>query len=194
MTIISETHGRQAVHRRTMQFDVYACPDGMWEIDAEIADVPQRPIELICGPKVAGEDLHRMKLRLRVDAAAVIREAGASTLTGPYGALCADHGDVYRRLIGLNVLKGFRQAVKERLGGVAGCTHITELAQSVPTALIQGIAQETAKRRAKDADAETQQPFQLDRCHALRLDGEAARIYYPRWYQPTAKLSDVPRD
>jgi len=29
------------------------------------------------------------------------------------------------RLVGLNLMKGFRQAVKERLGGVQGCTHIT---------------------------------------------------------------------
>jgi ABC-type Fe3+/spermidine/putrescine transport system ATPase subunit len=30
------------------------------------------------------------------------------------------------------------------------------------------------------------QPFQLDRCHALKRDGEAVRQFYPRWYRPAA--------
>jgi len=39
-----------------------------------------------------------------------------------------------------------------------------------------------------DTDA-AEQPFQIDRCHALRADGEAVRIHYPRWYRQRAVSS-----
>ncbi len=190
MRLIEESIGRRAVHTRTVKVDVYKCDDNSYDVDAEIADIPQRHIDLICGSKAAGDDLHRMRLRLHIDQSNVVQRAGAETLAGPYGEHCANHGDVYARLVGLNVLKGFRQAVFERLGGMQGCTHITELAQSVPTALIQAIAQEAALRRKEGGGEEKEQPFQLDRCHALRLDSEAVRIFYPRWYRPIAAQGD----
>ena len=30
--------------------------------------------------------------------------------------------------------------------------------------------------------ASNERPFQIDRCHALRSDGETVRTFYPRWY------------
>jgi hypothetical protein len=78
-------------------------------------------------------------------------------------------------------MRGFRQAVKERLGGMQGCTHITELTQVLPTAVVQAFAGEVLDTRGDAADSE--QPFQIDRCHALRADGLAVKTYYPRWYR-----------
>jgi hypothetical protein len=99
----------------------------------------------------------------------------------PYPGLCDDHDDAYARLAGLNLLKGFRRGVRERLGGTDGCTHISELTQVLPTAVVQAFAGEVLNTR-EDADS-AEPPFQLDRCHALRRDGEAVRLYYPRWYR-----------
>lgn len=183
MPLFPETIGRRSVHARSVQINVFSCPDGSWEIDAEIADVPQRDVQFMCGLRRAGEDLHRMRLRLLVDSSNRITRAGALTVSGPYGEFCADHREAYRKLEGMNLLKGFRHAVMEALGGMHGCTHITELATYVPTALIQAIAQETAMRK-DSVNNEERQPFQLERCHALKLDGEAVRIFYPRWHRP----------
>lgn len=185
------TSGRQACHRRKIEIEIFSRPDGMWEVDAEISDTPLRDIVLISGAKAAGEYLHRMQLRLVVDRRSDIIDAGAQTLSAPYSGVCGNHGDLYRRLIGLNLMKGFRQAVKERLGGVIGCTHITELAQVIPTAIVQVTAVELAKERAKENTIEpTEPPFQLDRCHALRRDTDAVRLFYPRWYRGTKPISD----
>jgi hypothetical protein len=38
------------------------------------------------------------------------------------------------------------------------------------------------------------QPFQIDRCHALRSDGEAVRQHYPRWHQPASPAAAPPAD
>jgi hypothetical protein len=80
-------------------------------------------------------------------------------------------------------MRRFRADVKERLGGVAGCTHLTEMAQVLPTAAMQALAGEVfGARDAATEDTRTDKPLQLDRCHALRTDGPAVATYYPRWY------------
>ena len=69
---------------------------------------------------------------------------------------------------------------RQRLGGILGCTHLTELAQVLPTAAVQAYAGEVI-RHVRRATSDTETPFQLDRCHALRTDGAAVAKYYPRW-------------
>lgn len=166
-------------HRRSIDVHVYARGNGLWEVDAEIRDLKTRDARLAGGLRKAGDPIHDMLLRLVVDEQLNILEAGSETRWMPYPGQCDDHGDAYAALAGLNLLKGFRQAVKERLGGIAGCTHLTELTQVLPTAVIQAFAGEVLDTRE---DSE-HQPFQIDRCHALRSDGEAVKLFYPRWYR-----------
>jgi hypothetical protein len=101
----------------------------------------------------------------------------------PYPGHCDEHGDAYRALVGLNLLKGFRQAVHERLGRIVGCTHLTELTQVLPTAVVQAFAGDVLKTREGESD---QRPFQIDGCHALRADGAVVQAFYPRWYRGAA--------
>lgn len=172
---------RQLKHRRSIDVHVYARGNGLWEVDAEIRDVKTRDAKLAGGLRQAGDPIHDMLLRLVIDEQLNIVEAGSETRWMPYPGQCDDHGDAYAALVGLNLLKGFRQAVKERLGGVAGCTHLTELTQVLPTAVIQAFAGEVLDTRE---DSE-HRPFQIDRCHALRADGAAVKLFYPRWYRGT---------
>ncbi|AKJ26798.1 DUF2889 domain-containing protein [Caldimonas brevitalea] len=175
---------RQLKHRRSIDLAVYVRDDGLWEVDARLVDVKTRDHQLASGVRRAGEPFHDMTLRLVVDRELNIVSAGAVTDSMPYPGHCDQHGDAYARLVGLNLFRNFRQAVKERLGGIHGCTHITEMTQVLPTAVIQAFAGEVFDVR-EGASADTQQaPFQLDRCHALRSDGEAVRLHYPRWYRP----------
>lgn len=176
---------RQLKHRRSIDLAVYARDDGLWEIDARLLDVKTRDTAVAGGIRAAGEPLHDMVLRLVIDTRLNIVEAGASTTGMPYPGHCDDYGDRYSRLVGLNLFDNFRQAVKQRLGGVQGCTHLNEMATILPTAVIQAFAGEVLDIQENAASpSDTQPPFQLDRCHALRSDGEAVRTFYPRWYRP----------
>ena len=105
------------------------------------------------------------------------------------GARMAFH-DAYARLVGLNLMQGFRQAVRERLGGVLGCTHITDLAQVLPTAVVQAFAGVVFDTRGDSPEGA--KPFQIDRCQALRSDGATVPPYYPRWYRPAAPSAAIP--
>jgi hypothetical protein len=125
-----------------------------------------------------------MQLHLTVDQALNITAATSGTLWMPYPGACDEHGNAYARLVGLNLMKGFRQAVQERLAGTRGCTHLTELCQILPTAVIQAMAGSVIDTREGDADGNP--PFQLDRCHALRRDGATVAQFYPRWHLAAA--------
>lgn len=192
MTLPQAAPQRQLKHRRQIDVQVYSRGDGLWEVDATLSDVKTRDAVLGGQPRAAGLPIHDMLLRLVVDERLNIIESGSSTRWMPYPGQCDDHGDVYSRLAGLNLLQGFRAAVRERVGGVQGCTHLTELAQVLPTAVVQAFAGDVIDTRGDQADSA--RPFQIDRCHALRSDGPAVRTHYPRWYRqaPAAAPAAAP--
>ncbi|MDE2146922.1 MAG: DUF2889 domain-containing protein [Burkholderiales bacterium] len=181
---------RQLKHRRQIDVQVYARGNGLWEVDARLSDVKTRDTQMIDGPRPAGTPIHEMLLRLVVDERLTIVEAGSETRWMPYTGTCTEHGDAYARLVGLNLMQNFRQALRERVGGVLGCTHLTELAQVLPTAVVQAFVGEVIDARGSTDGA--RQPFQIDRCHALRADGEVVRQHFPRWWRPPAPAAAEP--
>jgi hypothetical protein len=186
---------RQPRHQRRIEVQVFARPDGLWEVDALLADTKSRDLQLPSGLRPAGTPVHEMRLRLVVNTRMEIVAAGSESRWMPYAGICDVHGeaaeaapgDAYARLVGLNLRQGFRRALHERLGGALGCTHLTELAQVLPTAVIQAFAGEVinvTEGRPATGDEPEQAPFQIDRCHALQRGGEVVRLHYPRWFRP----------
>jgi hypothetical protein len=98
----------------------------------------------------------------------------------PYPGACDQANEAYKALVGANLMKGFRRALQDTVGGVAGCTHLTELLMFLPTAAVQTFAS------LQREDSGTHKPYQLDRCHALETTGETVRRYYPKWYRGAA--------
>lgn len=181
---------RQLKHRRSLEVLIYRRPDDLWEVDACLQDTKTRDAQMVDGVRPAGTPLHQLRLRLLVNSQLDVLQAGSYSEWAPYAGHCADHGDAYAALAGLNLGRGFRREVVERLGGVRGCTHLTELAQVLPTAVIQGMVGEVLDPRGTAPGA--QQPFQLDRCHALRTDGPVVQRHYPRWYRPPSATERQP--
>lgn len=188
MTLPPAAASRQLKHRRQIEVQVYARDDGLWEADATLRDLKSRDTELAGRTRAAGDPIHEMLLRVVVDTQLNIVAAGSQTLWMPYPGHCDAHGDAYARLAGLNLAQGFRAGLRERVGGVLGCTHVSELAQVLPTAVIQAMAGEVIDTRGH-GDA---QPFQIDRCHALRSDGDVVRAFYPRWHRSPSLSPTTP--
>ena len=193
MTLPQAAATRQLKHRRQIEVQVFARGNGLWEVDALLIDTKTRAATMLDGPRPAGTPIHEMLLRLVVNERFDVLDAGSETRWMPYTGTCGEHHDAYARLVGLNLLRNFRQALRERLGGVLGCTHITELAQVLPTAVVQAFVGEVIDTRGTAEGAS--KPFQIDRCHALRSDGEVVRLHYPRWYTPngTATAAGEPK-
>lgn len=183
------TPSRRFVHTRSISVKAYARDDGLWDLEAELTDLKQKDFALAVGLRKAGDPVHAMQLRITIDRRLNVLDASARSQWVPYPGYCDSFGDEYRKLIGLNLGRGFRHALNERLGGTQGCTHLTELAAVLPTAAIQAFAGEVYmphdqahEPAAEDHKAADKRPFQLERCRALRVDGPAVAKFYSRWY------------
>ena len=98
----------------------------------------------------------------------------------PYPGACNRIEAAYGKLVGRNLARNFRLALHDAMGGVKGCTHLTELLGYLPTTAIQAFAGLTREIHGEA------KPFQLDRCHALETTSETVRRYYPAWYRGPA--------
>ena len=177
---------RQLSHQRSIDVQIFTRGNGLWEVDARVRDVRAQDANTATGVLPAGKPIHDMLLRLVVDEQFNVIEAGARTEAQPYAGACENHGDAYGRLVGLNLMQGFRRSVKERLGGIKGCTHITELSQVLPTAVVQAFAGQVLDVRGREPGSA--RPMQIDGCHALRADGPVVARYYPRWVRQPGQL------
>lgn len=178
---LSPAAPRKRLHDRSVRYEGYARDDGLFDIDARLTDVKDQDLVLLTGVRRAGDPVHDMHVRVTIDRTMTIVDLQACMAAVPYPGGCERIEDAYRKLIGANLLQGFRKTLHDTLGGARGCTHLTELLGNVPTAAVQMVA--SLKSREDEGDAK---PFQLDRCHALDTTGAVARRYYPKWYRGAA--------
>jgi len=174
-------------HTRAIDVQAYQRDDGLWDIDAHITDRKTADTVMATGVLPAGLPLHDLYLRLTIDSAMSIVDAESASDAYPYPGACNTVGSAYKSLIGLNLCKGFWLGVKQRLGDNIACTHLTELAQVLPTAAIQAMGGDLLRTGdGEDTLQSARAPFQIDKCHALRADGHVVAQFYPRW---TAKAT-----
>jgi hypothetical protein len=169
---------REHTHTRRVRYEGYKRVDGLWDIEAHLNDIKNHDYTLKTGVRRAGQAIHDMWVRVTIDRHFTIVDAMAIADAFPYPVGCEAPPAAYRKLIGLNLLRGFRQRVREVLGGVQGCTHITEMLAGLPTAAIQTFAGEVPEDRE-----DGKQPFQLDQCMALDTTGATVAQWYPRWHR-----------
>ena len=172
---------RELLHTRRVRYEGYRRADGLWDIEAHLTDIKNHDYHLKTGVRRAGQPVHSMWLRLTIDRKFNIVDAAASSEAVPYPGGCETIAPAYKRLIGLNLIRGFRQNVHHLFGSVRGCTHLTELLGGMPTAAIQTFAGEMQEERE-----DGKKPFQLDQCHALETGTETVKKWYPKWYRGKA--------
>ena len=169
---------RKPLHTRSIRVNTFGREDGLWDIEAELIDLKHYDFGRSHGEVFkSGRHIHHMHLRITIDDAFTIVAAQAVYDAAPYGQLCMQIESAYEGLVGMNLLKGFRHQVKEHFGRTAGCTHMTELSQVLPTVAVQTLASQRRQNRNPDI-----RPFQLDGCHALSTDGPVVLEHYPKWY------------
>ena len=169
---------REHTHTRRVRYEGYKRADGLWDIEAHLTDVKNHDQHMKTGVRRAGQPIHEMWLRVTIDRHLTILEALASSDAVPYPGGCEQIAPAYRKLVGLNLVRGFRKRVKELFGDVKGCTHLSEMLGGLPTAAIQTFAGEMPEERE-----DGRKPFQLDQCHALDTNGETVKKWYPKWYK-----------
>jgi hypothetical protein len=171
---------RKPMHNRSIQVHSFEREDGLWDVEAELIDTKSYDFTRKDGGiRPAGFAFHHMHLRITINDDFDIVHSEAAYDSAPFGEQCTQIAPVYGDLVGMNLLKSFRQQVKDRFARTNGCTHITELAAVLPTAAIQTMS----SRRRKDPSKPQKKPYMLGGCHAWRLDGPVTKEYYPQWYE-----------
>jgi Protein of unknown function (DUF2889) len=174
---------RQRLHQRSITYEGFRREDGLFDIDAHLVDAKDHDFELLTGVRPAREAVHDMWVRVTIDTSFVIHAIEVRTDSMPYPDVCDRIEPSYAKLVGANLVQGFRRRLHDDMGGTHGCTHVTELLGSLPTAAVQTFA---GLRREDEGD---RKPFQLDRCHALETTTENVRRYYPKWYRSADSVS-----
>ena len=173
---------RQRLHLRRISYEGWQREDGLFDIEAWIVDTKDHDYHLLTGTRAPGDPVHDMRVRVTIDRHMDVRALVACVDRMPYPGACDQVAPDYSKLVGTNLIHGFRKTLYEVMGGVGGCSHLTEVLAFLPTAAMQTFA---SLVRDADPRAETK-PFQLDRCHALEHTTETVRRYYPKWYRGAA--------
>jgi hypothetical protein len=167
---------REHLHARALNFQGYRRADGLFDIEAHLTDVKSYgfPNEFR-GQIEAGEAIHDMWLRVTLDDELIVRGIEAVTDAGPY-QVCPAVTPNFKRVIGLRIGAGWRRSVRDKVGGVEGCTHLAETLVAMGTVAFQTLYPYLSKKRAR---APGERPPLLNSCHAFSADGEVAKRLWP---------------
>lgn len=179
MALSPPSVARQPLHRRAVQIEAFGREDGLFDLEARLTDTKPFAIDLLSGRRDAGDPVHDMFLRVTIDAQFTIVGVEADPARVPNTGVCEAVAPKYERLVGLNLLRGFRKQVQARLGRIEGCTHLSELTSVLPTAALQSIAHLV---RPVDDPHASEPPFFIGQCHAYDRSGEVVRRHYPQWF------------
>lgn len=176
---------RSDVHGRVVECRGYRRDDGLWDIEGHLIDRKASPLAVPHGRLVAaGEPVHEMWVRLTVDDDLLVHDVVAVTDHAPYPA-CPSAADALSTLRGLRIAAGWTAAVRRRLAGRVGCTHLTELLGPVATTAYQTLAELRLAR--PDERDDRGRPVRIDSCRAYAGDGDLVRRRWPEHFTGSGK-------
>ena len=183
---LSKPEPREQLHTRSITYQGFKRDDGLWDIEGHLTDTKTYTISNKWRDKIAvGEPLHEMLIRVTIDDDFLIKDVEAKTENSPF-EMCPDITPNYKSLIGIVMGAGWRQSIRQKVGGVAGCTHITELLFPMATVAIQTIGPfktNASKNKIKPQnESSSKRPFVLNTCHAWSTDSIVVKEHEPDFY------------
>ncbi|MFZ4756725.1 MAG: DUF2889 domain-containing protein [Burkholderiaceae bacterium] len=163
---------RTPLHHRAIEVRGWRRRDGMFEVEATLTDTKAEPAPWVRADGV----LHHMQVRLVFDESMTVRDVVACTDASPY-PVCPDAAPGLAVLKGLSMASGWSRTVRERLGGVKGCTHLVELLGPMATTAFQTLA--PLRMAAPDVLDASGRPRKIDSCQAYAAQGELVRVRWP---------------
>lgn len=189
--------GRTPLHTRQITYQVYARKDGFWDVEARLVDTKHVRIErfkaLTFEP---GATVHDMHVVATVDDTLRIVRIIGDMHKAPFDE-CQGARDPLQGLVGAQLGRGWRDAIRQAIGGIAGCTHLRELLQNLATAGIQGIGayRDQQRREAGLAplNAPNEPPHFIGGCLSWRRDGPVVARVFPQ-FSSKERAADPPKE
>lgn len=177
---LPEPAPREPIHTRRVITRGFRREDGLWDIEGELHDSKHYPLEMSeRGLLPPGEPVHGLSLRLTIDEDYLIHAVAVASDDTPY-AHCKGGTENYQRLVGVKIGRGWRRAVRERLGGAEGCTHLVEMLDAMATTAFQSIFPVQGGHLNNN---QNQRPKLLDSCRAFGTSSPVVLKRWPKWYQ-----------
>jgi hypothetical protein len=180
---------RELLHRRSFEFQGYRRPDGHFDIEGRMTDRKAYDFPNDWrGTIAAGDALHDMRIRVTIDEEFRILDIEAQTADAPF-AICGAITPAFAALKGERMGKGWTRLLRQKFGGVHGCTHHVELLRTMATVAFQTVYGEKMRRQrqqgavAPGEAGDGKRPSFIDTCHALAADGEIVRASWPEFYE-----------
>jgi hypothetical protein len=198
---LPEPTPRRHVHTRAIDYRGFEREDGLWDIEAHMTDTKTYSFRNNWRGEVAiGEPLHEMLLRVTIDDGFIIRDVVAATDHSPF-EMCPEITPVYRSLVGIKMGLGWRKAIRMKVGGVDGCTHLTELLFPMATVAMQTIWPLMRHRKnqadselSEEAGAVEKRPIVLNTCHAWSTESPVVKENAPKYYTGPDRIEAVDID
>lgn len=183
-----------AHHRRSVVIEVAdADRDGLVDVVGRLRDERPWASEPLDLPVV-----HDLELVVTVSVADfVVRAVRVGFNTYPH-AECVDVAAAHEALVGATLGRGWNAALRERLGGPAGCTHLRELARAMAPVMLQAAfsarvraRRESGAEAVDDPQARALLPLIADTCHVWASGGVAEQKLQRGW-RPGTTLLPIP--
>ncbi len=178
---LTDAAARAEIHTRRIEIKGYRRDDGLFDIEGHMQDRRPTAFEMSEGWRSADQAMHDLWIRLTIDRGFNVISAEAAMPTGAF-SVCHEIAPNFASLKGLRIGPGWNKAVRERVGGVRGCTHIVEMLSQVATTAIQSLWDEAEPAGTTGTEGMQQRTQQLNSCHAYRSDGPMVRRFYPAQY------------
>ncbi len=171
---------REELHLRRIELRGYRREDALYEVEARITDTKSQALKLDHGSVLPpGAALHDMWIRMVVDEDLVVHDIVASTDASPF-EICREAIDSLAQLKGLRIGPGWSAAVKQRLAGATGCTHLTELLIPIATTAFQTLS---PVRQARPVAMTLQgKPAKINSCYAYASNRSVVKRRWPEFY------------
>lgn len=140
--------GRREVHTRSLEIEVRAGSDDLWDARAQLVDLRKCGFVPIAGDLQTAGLLHHMCLSARLDPlTGTLQEITAAQPAVAFepsalsqGECCRDPIDRIRDLAGANVTGGITERLSGLIGGPRGCTHLLTEARLLGLTLAWALA------------------------------------------------------
>ena len=139
MNFFGKPQGRH-IHTRNIELKTYEYDDERLVIEGTLVEKRLYDYRLATGEKNPPGVIHHMIVRWLVSMTTfAIEDVEVEMPTIPHGE-CADMSTSLEPLKGIRIAGGFTLKVKELLGGIKGCSHLTALVTAMAPAAVQGYA------------------------------------------------------
>ena len=162
------------VHTRKMEINTYDLGDHRVLVEGKLVDT-RNPTLLPGEPESEPVLVHHLIARIWVQGPDLKITAVEAKMDCIPRAMCPEALPAVQKLVGLRIISGFTQKVKDLIGDVKGCSHLTNLFLTLGPVAVQGYFAAYGRRPGARSPDNPAFSRVINSCHVWRKDGPYVR-------------------